>query len=80
MLSGSDDILMHLNLIDFFETFVSVMRVSRITPEEHAIAKKLIKVAAEGDGELKEALRGLPNRTVEEEAEPLRAYVNDLLY
>ncbi|KAM0486154.1 hypothetical protein ACHAPX_000856 [Trichoderma viride] len=79
MLSGSDDILMHLNLIDFFETFVSVTRVSHLTPEENAIAKKLIKVAAEGDGELKEALRGLPNRTVEEEAEPLRAYISGLL-
>lgn len=79
MLSGSDDILMHLNLIDFFETFVSVMRVSRLTLEENAIVKKLVKVAAEGDGQLKEALRGLPNRTVEEEAEPLRAYISDLL-
>ncbi|PTB43466.1 hypothetical protein M441DRAFT_25493 [Trichoderma asperellum CBS 433.97] len=79
MLSGSDDILMHLNLIDFFETFVSVMRVSRLTPEENAIVKKLVKVATEGDGQLKEALRGLPNRTVEEEAEPLRAYISDLL-
>lgn len=79
MLSGSDDILMQLNLIDFFETLVSVMRVSRLTPEENAIVKKLVKVAAEGNGQLKEALRGLPNRTVEEEAEPLRAYISDLL-
>lgn len=79
MLSGSGDILMHLNLIDFFETFVSVMRVSRLAPEENAIVKKLVKVASERDDQLQEALRGLPNRTVEEEAESLRAYVNDLL-
>lgn len=70
---------MHLNLIDFFETFVSVMRVSRLAPEENAIVKKLVKVASERDDQLQEALRGLPNRTVEEEAESLRAYVNDLL-
>ncbi|KAL7923052.1 hypothetical protein ACQKWADRAFT_291093, partial [Trichoderma austrokoningii] len=79
MLFGSDDILMQLNLVDFFETFVSVMRVSRLTPEENAIVKRMVKVAAERDGQLKEALRRLPNQTVEEEAELLRAYINDLL-
>ncbi|KAH0525347.1 hypothetical protein TsFJ059_007728 [Trichoderma semiorbis] len=79
MVSKSEDILMHLNLIDFFETFVSVMRVSRLTTEENAIVKSLVRVAAQDDEQLKEALRGLPNRTVEEEAEPLRAYINDIL-
>ncbi|KAM0257843.1 hypothetical protein ACHAQJ_004147 [Trichoderma viride] len=79
MVSKSDDILMHLNLIDFFETFVSLMRVSSLTTEENTIVKNLVRVAAEEDDQLKEALRGLPNRTVEEEAEPLRAYINEIL-
>ncbi|KAL7944338.1 hypothetical protein V8C42DRAFT_86448 [Trichoderma barbatum] len=79
MVSKSEDILMHLNLIDFFETFVSVMRVSHLTAEENAIVKILVKTAAQDDEQLKEALRGLPNRTVEEEAEPLRAYISEIL-
>ncbi|KAH6610161.1 hypothetical protein Trco_000181 [Trichoderma cornu-damae] len=79
MVSKSEDILMHLNLIDFFETFVSVMRVSRLAAEEHAIVKNLVGLAARDDEQLKGALRGLPNRTIEEEAEPLRAYINELL-
>ncbi|RFU76869.1 hypothetical protein TARUN_5362 [Trichoderma arundinaceum] len=79
MVSKSEDILMHLNLIDFFETFVSVMRVSRLTSEENAIVRNLVRAAAQEDDQLKEALRGLPNRTVEEEAEPLRSYINDIL-
>jgi hypothetical protein len=79
MVSKSEDILMYLNLIDFFETFVSLMRVSRLTTEENTVVRNLVRVAAEEDDQLKEALRGLPNRTVEEEAEPLRAYINEIL-
>ena len=74
------DILMHLNLVDFFETLVSVVRVAenrtRAADQELSV---LVKAAAEDDDRLREALRNLPDRTVEEEAEPLRTYINALL-
>lgn len=79
MVSKADDVLMHLNLIDFFETFVSLMRVAGLDAEEKSIVRTLVRVAAAEDGQLREALRGLPDRTVEEEAEPLRAYISDIL-
>ncbi|OTA06830.1 hypothetical protein A9Z42_0076250 [Trichoderma parareesei] len=79
MVSRTEDVLMHLNLIDFFETFVSVMRVAGLDAEEKSIVRTLVRVAAAEDGQLREALRGLPNRTVEEEAEPLRAYISEIL-
>ncbi|TFB04931.1 hypothetical protein CCMA1212_002826 [Trichoderma ghanense] len=79
MVNKTDDALMHLNLIDFFETFVSVMRVAGLDAEEKSIVRTLVRVAAAEDGQLREALRGLPNRTVEEEAEPLRAYISEIL-
>ena len=74
-----EDVLMHLNLIDFFETFVSVMRVAGVSDEKDEIVKKLVKTAIQGDNQLEPALRSLPNRTIEEEAEPLRAYINKIL-
>ncbi|CEJ90424.1 hypothetical protein VHEMI06212 [[Torrubiella] hemipterigena] len=75
-----EDILMRLSVVDFFETFVSIMRVTRVTtPDKDEIVKKIVKVAAESDEELKSALLALPDRTVEEEAEPLREYIAKLL-
>lgn len=74
------DALMHLNLIDFFETLVSVMRVS--PNRTHAVDTRLaalVKAAVATDDELAAALRSLPDRTVEEEAEPLRDYIKMLL-
>ena len=75
-----DDVLMRLNLVDFFEELVSVMRVAENrTPETDADLKMVVQGAV-GDGDdVRDALRGLPDRTVEEEAEPLRAFVMDLL-
>lgn len=70
------DILMHLSLIDFFEALVSVMRVSA---DDEDFTKRLVKIAVRNDPELLSSLRGLPDRTIEDEAEPLRSYINDLL-
>ena len=78
------DILMHLNLVDFFETFVSVMRVAgtRSTTLENAdrAVAELVRTAIREDTELESALRNLPNRTVQEEAEPLRQYIDGILH
>ncbi|KAG5950832.1 hypothetical protein E4U53_004330 [Claviceps sorghi] len=73
------DILMHLNLVDFFETLVSVMRVSNRTLMLDPFIGKLVKAAIQSDHRLEVALRTLPDRTVEEEAEPLRTYITGLL-
>ena len=73
------DVLMHLSLIDFFETFVSVMRVSERTSERDGTVKTLVRTACLDDPELQDALRGLPDRTVEDEAEALRKYISEML-
>lgn len=72
------DVLMHLSLVDFFETFVSVMRVSRRSADMNAFIGKLVTTALQGDAELETALKTLPDRTVEEEAEPLRTFITGL--
>lgn len=75
----AEDVLMHLNLVDFFETLVSVMRVTGRSIPKDAKVRSLVRTAVRGDGELEAALRSLPDRTVEEEAEALRAYISQLL-
>lgn len=72
------DMLMHLSLIDFFETFVSIMRVAG-GETSSIVTHALVKAATSNDEQLKEALLSLPDRTVEEEAELLRAYIRKLL-
>ncbi|KJZ79443.1 hypothetical protein HIM_00912 [Hirsutella minnesotensis 3608] len=76
---SKEDRLMHLNLIDFFETFVSVMRVTNFAPESLHVVKVLTKAAIRDDPELEQALRTLPNRTIEAEAEALRRYTHEIL-
>ncbi|KAF4125398.1 hypothetical protein GMORB2_4238 [Geosmithia morbida] len=74
------DALMHLSLVDFFETLVSVMRVAPTrSSSSDATLSALVKAAVADDDKLVEALRTLPDRTVEDEAEPLREYIGSLL-
>ena len=75
----TSDLLMHFNLIDFFETLVSVMRVSTPSAENEGVLKSLLGAAAHNDSRLAEALSTLPDRTVEEEADALRRYITHLL-
>jgi hypothetical protein len=70
------DMLMHLSLIDYFEAFVSVMCATANTED---FVKRLVKVAVAQDSELLANLQTLPNRTIEDEAEPLRSYIDNLL-
>ncbi|KAG5970244.1 hypothetical protein E4U55_001764 [Claviceps digitariae] len=76
---NKSDILMHLTLIDFFETLVSVMRVSKRSLTLDTFIGKLVKAAVQSDNRLESALKTLPDRTVEEEAEALRTYITGLL-
>ncbi|KAL2120181.1 hypothetical protein VTJ04DRAFT_4207 [Mycothermus thermophilus] len=78
------DPLMHLNLVDFFEALVSLLRVapSRTGDGAADVVETLRAVLAEataGDDMLREALLSLPDRTVEEEAEDLKRWLAELL-
>ncbi|KAG6074520.1 hypothetical protein E4U33_002462 [Claviceps sp. LM78 group G4] len=76
------DFLMNLNLIDFFETLVSIMRRCKRSSELDSLIGNMVKTAIRFDDsehKVEVSLKTLPSRTVEEEAEPLRAYITDLL-
>ncbi|KAE9571505.1 hypothetical protein CGMCC3_g12420 [Colletotrichum fructicola] len=74
-----EDTLMHLSLIDFFETLVSVMRVAEQSHRTMGILRDLVREASKDDQMLKEALRNLPDRTVPEESEQLRTFIRDIM-
>ncbi|KAK4170952.1 hypothetical protein QBC36DRAFT_382911 [Triangularia setosa] len=69
------DVLMHLNLVDFFEAFVSLMRITEYSARKEEIVKALLREAVPNDDMLRGALESLPDRTVEEEAEGLRRWL-----
>ncbi|KAK8052316.1 hypothetical protein PG993_003701 [Apiospora rasikravindrae] len=74
-----EDLLMHLNLIDFFEEFVSLQRITPYSTFKMDTLRKLMKDALKGDDRLRSAMVDLPNRTVPEEAEELRKFVREIL-
>ncbi|KAK2002099.1 hypothetical protein LX36DRAFT_746466 [Colletotrichum falcatum] len=73
------DTLMHLNLVDFFETLLSVMCVADRSHRTMAILKDLVRRACEGDDTLTIALLNLHERTVPEESGALQMFVGELL-
>lgn len=75
----TSDVLMHQTLIVFFESFVSILRIAGDSPDKDAIVRNVVKTATSQDEELKWSLRTLPDRTVQEEAEPLAKYISQIL-
>ncbi|KAK2028370.1 hypothetical protein LX32DRAFT_720457 [Colletotrichum zoysiae] len=73
------DTLMHLNLVDFFETLLSVMRVADHTHRTMGVLRDLVRRAVEDDDTLRTALLSLHDRTVPEESDALRAFVRDVM-
>ncbi|KAK4183416.1 hypothetical protein QBC35DRAFT_113522 [Podospora australis] len=73
------DVLMHFNLVDFFETFVSLMRVAEHSARRVEITKALLRDAVASDDTLKNALLTLPERIVEEERGLLRAWLTEIM-
>ncbi|KAL2138808.1 hypothetical protein VTI28DRAFT_6214 [Corynascus sepedonium] len=73
------DTLMHLSLVDFFETLVSLTRVTQPSEAKVETLRAILAEAMAGDEVLKEALLTLPDRTVEEEAEDLRNWLRELM-
>ncbi|KAL2761021.1 hypothetical protein ACRALDRAFT_2024889 [Sodiomyces alcalophilus JCM 7366] len=79
-----EDVLMHRNLVHFFEGLLSLLRlrVDMGGPEKDLIVRTMTGLLAEAtadDATLRDALRSLPDRTVHEEKDGLRAFV-DLVF
>lgn len=79
-----DDVLMHRNLIHFFEGLLSLLRlrVDMGGPERDLIVRTMTGLLADAtanDATLRDALRSLPDRTVREEMDALRAFVDQVL-
>ncbi len=73
------DMLMQLSLVDFFEALVSLMRVVERTAYKTETLRALIREASANDPSLKPSLLSLPERTLPEEAEPLKAWLQELI-
>ncbi|KAK4130048.1 hypothetical protein BT67DRAFT_492582 [Trichocladium antarcticum] len=78
MVNKSDQ-LMHRNLADFFETLVSLLRVTEHSASKAQTLRAILSEATADDELLKDALLTLPQRTVEEEADGLRSWLAELL-
>lgn len=73
-----EDMLMHLNLIDFFEAFLSIQRITPFSTFKMEILKKILGDATTQDSALKSAISSLPDRTVPEEASDLRHFIQQI--
>ncbi|XDG09810.1 hypothetical protein ABKA04_009425 [Annulohypoxylon sp. FPYF3050] len=74
-----EDMLVHLNLIDFFEAFLSIQRITPFSTYKMDTLTKLLKNATAQDNVLKSSILTLPERTVPEEAEDLNRFVQEIL-
>ncbi|KAJ8124582.1 hypothetical protein O1611_g9058 [Lasiodiplodia mahajangana] len=73
-----EDMLMHLSLIDFFETLLSIQRITPFSTYKMDILRKLYREATKQDVALRNAILTLPERTVPEEADELRQFIRDV--
>ncbi|KAK4034778.1 hypothetical protein C8A01DRAFT_18476 [Parachaetomium inaequale] len=73
------DTLMHLSLVDFFETLVSLLRVTEDSTLKTETLRAMLGEATGGDAVLRDALLSLPERTVEVEAEDLRRWLREVM-
>ncbi|KAI1092201.1 hypothetical protein F5B19DRAFT_492627 [Rostrohypoxylon terebratum] len=74
-----EDMLVHLNLIDFFEAFLSIQRITPFSTYKMDTLAKLLKDATAQDSVLKASILTLPERTVPEEAEDLGRFIQEIL-
>ncbi|KAI1851509.1 hypothetical protein JX265_012409 [Neoarthrinium moseri] len=74
-----EDMLMHLTLIDFFETLLSIQRITPFSTFKMETLQKLLRDATAQDTALKAAILSLPDRTVPEEAGDLRSFIGSLI-
>ncbi|OTA88878.1 hypothetical protein M434DRAFT_79991 [Hypoxylon sp. CO27-5] len=76
---NKEDMLVHLNLIDFFEALLSIQRITPFSTYKMDTLAKLVKDATAQDNVLKAAILTLPERTVPEEAEDLGRFIQEIL-
>jgi hypothetical protein len=74
-----DDDLMARTVVDFFEAFVSITRVSPDSRGKVEAIRLLIREATAEDDMIKAALLSLPDRTVPEEADDLRRWLREIM-
>lgn len=74
-----EDMLMQLTRIDFFETLLSIQRVTPFSAFKMETLRRLLRDATRDDEALKTAILSLPDRTVPEEAGELRTFTTSLL-
>ncbi|KAI1163811.1 hypothetical protein F5B18DRAFT_618311 [Nemania serpens] len=72
------DLLIHLSLVDFFETFLSIQRITPFSTYKIDTLRKLYQDATRQDDTLRNAILSLPERTVPEEADELRRFIYDI--
>ncbi|KAI0177407.1 hypothetical protein BJ166DRAFT_545701 [Pestalotiopsis sp. NC0098] len=75
----NEDMLMHLTLVDFFETLVSIQRITPYSSYKTGALGALLRQATSQDPELKRNIITLPERTVPEEANDLRTFIGTLM-
>ncbi|KAI1371465.1 hypothetical protein F4677DRAFT_457169 [Hypoxylon crocopeplum] len=74
-----EDMLVHLNLVDFFEVLLSIQRITPFSTYKMDNLKQLVSDATAQDDVLKAAIISLPERTVPEESEDLSRFVQEIL-
>ncbi|KAI1824069.1 hypothetical protein F4861DRAFT_539384 [Xylaria intraflava] len=72
------DVLMHLSLIDFLETLISIQRITPFSTYKLDTLRRLYREATREDDTLRNAILSLPERTVPEEADELRQFIHDI--
>ncbi|KAF3005300.1 hypothetical protein E8E14_008836 [Neopestalotiopsis sp. 37M] len=77
---NNEDLLMHLTLIDFFETLISIQRITPFSTYKTEALGTLLREAVSQDSDLKSAIISLPERTVPEEANDLRTFIGTLIH
>ncbi|KAI0193904.1 hypothetical protein F4808DRAFT_453176 [Astrocystis sublimbata] len=72
------DMLMHLTLIDFFESMLSIQRITPFSAYKMDTLRTLYREATKNDDRLKNAILTLPERTIPDEADELRKFIHDV--
>jgi hypothetical protein len=73
-----EDVLMHMNLIDFFEALLSIQRITPFSQYKMDILRTLFREATGRDDVLKKAILSLPERTVPDEADELGRFLHNI--
>ena len=73
-----EDVLMHMNLIDFFEALLSIQRIAPFSQYKMDTLRAIFREATRRDDTLKKAILSLPERTAPDEADELRQFIHNI--